>query len=97
MVRLVSEPPPDAEGNSATFDEWSEIREQGFQGARVADIKKRRRQQEAQRTDPATIVRGVATRPLVLLFVLLTLGDFVFNFSRQFLCALPDLCEAATY
>jgi hypothetical protein len=49
----------------------------------------------------AVLQRAATSRPLTLLLVglfgLLTLGDFVFNISRLFICALPDLCTPAVY
>lgn len=94
---VCTEVPPSGAVANSTFEGWQDISNQGFQGARVLEIKRQRRRQEEKRADPIAIARAIATRPLVLLFVLLTFGDFIFNFSRQFLCVLPDLCEAATY
>lgn len=53
-------------------------------------------------TDWALVLRrAVTSRPLTLLLVLcfgvLTVGDIVFNLSRLFICALPDMCTPAVY
>ena len=69
-----------------------------FEGSRVLDMKRRERRREERRATPATVAanllaQGPGTVVLVILFALLTVGDFVFNFSRAFICVLPDLCD----
>lgn len=71
-----------------------------FEGQRVLDMRARQREREKSRASPATVVsnlmaQGPGTAVLVVLFAILTVGDIIFNISRLFICALPELCEAA--
>ena len=72
----------------------------GFQGARVNALRKRQREEKGL-PDAATMFSRFKERPgtfiLISLFLLLTVGDFIFNVSRQFICLLPDLCAPAQY
>ena len=61
-------------------------------------MRRREMDPKDRRASPGEVVGNVlkqvpGTTLLVLLFLLLTVGDFLFNFSRAFVCLLPDLCE----
>lgn len=70
---------------------------QAFEGNRVMEM--RRREADRERATPKEVLQnilnqGPGTALLLLLFALLTIGDLLFNFSRSFICVLPELCEA---
>lgn len=73
-----------------------------FEGSRVLDLRKRELERETRRRSvtAATVLGNLRDNPgtaiLILLFGLLTAGDFVFNVSRQFICVLPELCAPAS-
>ena len=57
---------------------------------------------KSNRATPGTVLanvlaQGPGTAALVVLFALLTVGDVLFNFSRAFVCVLPELCEPASF
>ena len=69
-----------------------------FQGARVAEIKRKQREVVTPQQRAARIVSNLrsanpGTLLLIALFVPLTFADIFFNLSRGFICSLPDLCE----
>jgi hypothetical protein len=75
---------------------------------RIAEIRRRQARSGAAPGLPgsdtdwlAVLQRAATSRPLTLLLVvsfgLLSVGDFIFNVSRLFVCALPDLCAPAVY
>ena len=93
---LLSEPPPKDE-SSPEYD-WSETT--AFEGARVNELRKKQRTAK-EPPSVATVLSRVKERPgtfiLIAAFALLTIGDFIFNVSRQFICLLPEMCSPASY
>jgi hypothetical protein len=71
-----------------------------FEGARVNELRKKQREPSTL-PDAATMFSRFKERPgtfiLIFLFGLLTIGDFIFNVSRAFICLLPDMCAPASY
>ena len=71
---------------------------EAFEGRRVLDMRARALDRETrQRATPSVVLANMRENPgtavLIVLFGLLTVGDFIFNVSRTFICLLPDLCE----
>ena len=85
-------------------DENNEIYNWGnttaFEGSRVNELRKKQRE-PSKLPDAATMFSRFKERPgtfiLIALFGLLTIGDFIFNVSRAFICLLPDMCAPASY
>jgi hypothetical protein len=98
---LVSEPsdplssePSDPRSSSDQF-KWGQM--DAFQGDRVAELKRRQREQK-KGVQLANVLRNLkdanpGTLLLIGLFVPLTFADIFFNLSRGFICSLPDLCD----
>ena len=86
-------------GGNTTFFKWASV--DAFQGERVNQLRRRAALPPPPPLERASTIwanlkeQGAGQVTLVLLFVLLTIGDFVFNVSRGFICALPDLCSPA--
>ena len=68
-----------------------------FEGNRVLEMRKKK--MEKKRATPRQVVSNVLEQGpqgvLILMFLLLTVGDVIFNLSRQFICFFPDLCRPA--
>jgi hypothetical protein len=98
-VTMCTEGGAERSGGNATFFKWASV--DAFQGERVNQLRRRAALPPPPPLERASTIwanlkeQGAGQVTLVLLFVLLTIGDFVFNVSRGFICALPDLCTPA--
>lgn len=85
----------DPEGEE-TYD-WSNTT--AFEGNKVNLLRQKQRQPRSL-PDAATMFSRFRERPgtfiLIFLFLILTVGDFAFNVSRQFICVFQDLCAPAS-
>ena len=97
-IRLTDDTPSDLAGNRQFG--WGAMG--SFEGARVNELKRKERVAETRPPTQraASVLRNLRELPLgtlllILLFVPLTFVDVFFNVSRGFICALPDLCDAA--
>ena len=86
----------DVGGASGNFD-FSAMGD-AFEGKRVMETRAKMAEREDRRATPREVLQnivnqGPGTALLILVFGVLTIGDVLFNFSRSFICVLPDLCE----
>jgi hypothetical protein len=85
------------DGNNEIYD-WGNTT--AFEGSRVNELRKKQRE-PSKLPDAATLFSRFKERPgtfiLIALFGVLTIGDFIFNVSRAFICLLPDMCAPASY